>query len=357
MRHAECGSVMPMRPKISVSMKSPRLYAFWTQLGKHIKSDIHSDKGHFGSLPDRELTMKTHERAANLALAALSLAPLVVKVNPNVNVILTACLTVYVGCYRSVKPTPPAETMSKEHAMRFPLVGSAMLLSLFLLFKFLSKDLVNTVLTAYFFILGIVALSATLLPSIKRFLPEEWNDNLIVWRAPIFHSLSVEFTKSQIVASVPGFFFCMWYASKKHWLANNVLGISFCIQAGLFVYDIFWVFFTPVMVSVAKSFDAPIKLLFPTADAARPFSMLGLGDIVIPGIFVALALRFDVSRGIKNRYFNSAFLGYTVGLTVTIIVMNWFQAAQPALLYIVPGVIGFVAVHCLWNGEVKQVRL
>ncbi|CAD6214386.1 unnamed protein product [Miscanthus lutarioriparius] len=295
--------------------------------------------------------MRTHERAANLALAGLSLAPLVVNVNPNVNVVLTACLTVYVGCYRSVKPTPPSETMSKEHAMRFPLVGSAMLLSLFLLFKFLSKDLVNAVLTAYFFILGIVALSATLLPSIKRFLPKEWNDNLIVWRAPLIrwapfiHSLSVEFTKSQIVASIPGFFFCLWYASKKHWLANNVLGLAFCIQGiemlslgsfktgaillgGLFVYDIFWVFFTPVMVSVAKSFDAPIKLLFPTADAARPFSMLGLGDIVIPGIFVALALRFDVSRGIKNRYFNSAFLGYAVGMMVTIIIMNWFQAAQ-----------------------------
>lgn len=26
------------------------------------------------------------------------------------------------------------------------------------------------------------------------------------------------------------------------------------------MYDIFWVFFTPVMVSVAKSFDAPIKV-------------------------------------------------------------------------------------------------
>lgn len=53
--------------------------------------------------------------------------------------------------------------MSKEHAMRFPLVGSAMLLSLFLLFKFLSKDLVNAVLTAYFFVLGIVALSYVLI--------------------------------------------------------------------------------------------------------------------------------------------------------------------------------------------------
>lgn len=46
------------------------------------------------------------------------------------------------------------------------------------------------------------------------------------------------------------------------------------------------------------------------------------------GIFVALALRFDVSRGKENRYFRSAFLGYTVGLLLTIVVMNWFQAAQ-----------------------------
>ncbi|XP_043815976.1 signal peptide peptidase isoform X2 [Manihot esculenta] len=299
--------------------------------------------------------MKNNERLANFALAGLTLAPLLVKVDPNLNVVLTACLTVYVGCYRSVKPTPPSETMSNEHAMRFPFVGSAMLLSLFLLFKFLSKDLVNAVLTCYFFALGIIALSATLLPAIKRYLPNHWNDDLITWHFPFFHSLEIEFTRSQIVAAIPGTFFCAWYASQKHWLANNILGLAFSIQAGLFVYDIFWVFFTPVMVSVAKSFDAPIKLLFPTRDAARPFSMLGLGDIVIPGIFVALALRFDVSRGKGSQYFKSAFLGYTVGLVLTIVVMNWFQAAQPALLYIVPSVIGFLAAHVIWNSEVKQL--
>ncbi|MBA0719677.1 hypothetical protein Golax_007333, partial [Gossypium laxum] len=249
--------------------------------------------------------------------------------------------------------------MSKEHAMRFPFVGSAMLLSLFLLFKFLSKDLVNAVLTCYFFVLGIIALSATILPALKQFLPKHWNEDHIIWRFPFFRSFEIEFTRSQIIAAIPGTFFCAWYASQKHWLANNILGLAFCIQgiemlslgsfktgaillvrsgfavlvdyswdAGLFVYDIFWVFFTPVMVSVAKSFDAPIKLLFPTADSARPFSMLGLGDIVIPGIFVALALRFDVSRGKGSQYFKSAFLGYTVGLVLTIVVMNWFQAAQ-----------------------------
>ncbi|XLS62806.1 hypothetical protein HN51_017034 [Arachis hypogaea] len=56
--------------------------------------------------------------------------------------------------------------------------------------------------------------------------------------------------------------------------------------------------------------------------------MLGLGDIVIPGIFIALALRLDVSRGKQAQYFKSSFLGYTIGLALTIFVMNWFQAAQ-----------------------------
>ncbi|BAS81682.1 Os02g0825600, partial [Oryza sativa Japonica Group] len=46
----------------------------------------------------------------------------------------------------------------------------------------------------------------------------------------LISALSVEFTKSQVVTSIPGFFFCIWYSAKKHWLANNVLGIAFCIQ-------------------------------------------------------------------------------------------------------------------------------
>ena len=46
------------------------------------------------------------------------------------------------------------------------------------------------------------------------------------------------------------------------------------------------------------------------------------------GIFVALALRFDMHRGREKTYFTSAFSGYVAGLLVTILVMNWFQAAQ-----------------------------
>jgi minor histocompatibility antigen H13 len=63
----------------------------------------------------------------------------------------------------------------------------------------------------------------------------------------------------------------------KPWYITNILSFSFAVSSisvlkldgfkaggalltGLFFYDIFWVFGTPVMVSVAKNLDAPIKV-------------------------------------------------------------------------------------------------
>lgn len=67
--------------------------------------------------------------------------------------------------------------------------------------------------------------------------------------------------------------------------------------------------------------------------------MLGLGDIVIPGIYVAIILRYDMHHSGKPRFFYSTFFGYVAGIAATIVVMNVFKAAQPALLYIVPAVL------------------
>ena len=51
----------------------------------------------------------------------------------------------------------------------------------------------------------------------------------------------------------------------------------------------------------------------------------------------------------------SAFGGYIAGLGTTIAVMNIFETAQPALLYIVPAVLGAVGLHAWANKEFKQV--
>ncbi|KAK3065673.1 hypothetical protein LTR53_018158, partial [Teratosphaeriaceae sp. CCFEE 6253] len=110
----------------------------------------------------------------------------------------------------------------------------------------------------------------------------------------------------------------------KPWYLTNLQGFAVCytafqmlsptsfttgslLLAGLFCYDIWAVFFTPLMVTVAKNLDQPIKLVFPrpeeiidpqripfvphrmsevTGKKPQQYSMLGLGDIVLPGIMI-----------------------------------------------------------------------
>jgi minor histocompatibility antigen H13 len=80
---------------------------------------------------------------------------------------------------------------------------------------------------------------------------------------------------------------------------------------------VFWVFGSSsvvpggdnVMLTVATSdaFNAPARLLFPKADFTGtdgdsfPYSLLGLGDVVVPGLLAALALRYDASRCVDLR--------------------------------------------------------
>jgi minor histocompatibility antigen H13 len=135
------------------------------------------------------------------------------------------------------------------------------------------------------------------------------------------------------------------------------------------------------MLTVAKNFDAPIKILFPRDLFASElkFSMLGLGDIVIPGIFIALCLRFDRhlaarnSSGANNKkstkkisvntgtsafpkpYFTACFIAYIVGLVTTVFVMHTWQAAQPALLYLSPACILSVLITAAVRGELKEL--
>lgn len=56
------------------------------------------------------------------------------------------------------------------------------------------------------------------------------------------------------------------------------------------------VFGTDMMINVALNLNVPIKLILPFKD--KP-SIIGLGDIVIPGVLVGWALKFDVDKAIE----------------------------------------------------------
>ena len=54
---------------------------------------------------------------AQLLLLVLTVLPLAISVPANVNIIATASLCVFVGCWRSVKETAPSESMTKKVSM------------------------------------------------------------------------------------------------------------------------------------------------------------------------------------------------------------------------------------------------
>ncbi len=116
----------------------------------------------------------------------------------------------------------------------------------------------------------------------------------------------------------------------RPWYLTNILGFAFAYNAlqfispstswtgtlilgSLFLYDIYFVFYTPLMVTVATKLDIPAKLLFPRPSAPdsteQQLSMLGLGDVVLPGMMIGFALRLDLYLHYLRKQTTKSFLG------------------------------------------------
>ncbi|POS85147.1 hypothetical protein EPUL_002033 [Erysiphe pulchra] len=236
--------------------------------------------------------------------------------------------------------------------------------------------------------------------------------------------IAVPIRLTHIIGYTTGLVVIIFYnVLARPWWLTNTMAFGFCystlqlmspttfwtgtlVLSGLFIYDITMVFYTPLMITVASSLDVPIKLVFP---GPKKGSMLGLGDVVLPGIMIALALRFDlylhylqkqraaasvpesekttlikpdyieatgawgekfwtsnleqksshqtVADGarFKKVYFWASMIGYVVGLVVTLFVLKIFNHAQPALLYLVPGVLLSLWGTAWARGEIKTM--
>lgn len=307
------------------------------------------------------------------------------------SLVIMALIPIFLGSFRSVRyhkeqkdSGEKPETMSSKDAAMFPIIASCTLFGIYVVFQIFSKEYINMLLAVYFFFLGVLALAHIASPILHPLIPPLFPNqeyHMIFTEGPAEKKeelVNWKFDRKDLLVIALSGAVGLWYLMKKHWLANNLFGLAFAVNGveflslnsistgcillgGLFVYDIFWVFGTNVMVTVAKSFEAPIKLVFPqdlleNGLGAKNFAMLGLGDIVIPGIFIALLLRFDISRKKDSRvYFYASFLAYFLGLLMTIVVMHFFKHAQPALLYLVPACIGVPVFVALVRGEIKQL--
>ncbi|KAI5123997.1 hypothetical protein M0805_006407 [Coniferiporia weirii] len=319
-----------------------------------------------------------------------------------------ASFSIYAGSYASLKaPRKPKDTartadsedddeedlperISAADAYLFPIIGSALLFGLYIVVKFLGVAWINWFLAWYFTIAGVGSVWKCSVSVSKAVLGvERWRSfskfKLLVSKGPseiLNFSLRTPSLVLLIPSVVPSFLYTYLPGSKKSALLTDILALSFSHNAlsimkldtfktglillsGLFLYDIWWVFGTEVMVKVATSLDAPIKILWPKSylfSVEQGFTMLGLGDIVVPGMFVSTALRYDLSksmhrdpkRNFAKPYFTAAMLAYGLGLATTMTVMHTFGAAQPALLYLSPACILSFLLTALARGEFKE---
>uniref|UniRef100_A0A8D0EKX5 Signal peptide peptidase like 3 n=2 Tax=Neoaves TaxID=3078114 RepID=A0A8D0EKX5_STROC len=182
------------------------------------------------------------------------------------------------------------------------------------------------------------------------------------------------------------------------------LKVSCLLLSGLLIYDVFWVFFSAyifnsnVMVKVATQpadnpldvlsrklhlgpnvgrdvprLSLPGKLVFPSSTGSH-FSMLGIGDIVMPGLLLCFVLRYDnykkqansdscgapgpgniSGRMQKVSYFHCTLIGYFVGLLTATVASRIHRAAQPALLYLVPFTLLPLLTMAYLKGDLRRM--
>lgn len=201
----------------------------------------------------------------------------------------------------------------------------------------------------------------------------------------------------------------VWYVHRRtYWALQDVFGISLCfvflktvqlpnlkvatlLLSLAFVYDVFFVFISPaifgssVMEDVATGGPAaytrsdypgldycerypsyapcvdpepmPMLLVLPRIlDWVGGVSMLGLGDIILPGLLLSFALRFDYSpKSLGENYYQSLCIGYAVGLGMANIAVTVMQTGQPALMYLVPTTLGTLLVRAWTTGDFRAM--
>jgi len=280
------------------------------------------------------------------------------------------------------------QTLDTMQALCLPLGASVSLLIMFFFFD--SMQMLFAVCTA---IIATVALAFLLLP-MCQYIIKPCSDN-----KKISFGMCGRFTGAEIISFMLSVsIVCVWVLT-GHWLLMDAMGMGLCVAfiafvrlpslkvstlllTGLLVYDVFWVFFSSyifnanVMVKVATrpaenpvgimarklhlgnigrdapKLSLPGKLVFPSMHNSGHFSMLGLGDIVMPGLLLCFVLRYDAYKkaqilsaeaGVpppsnlnKISYFHCSLIGYFLGLLTATVSSEIFKAAQPALLYLVP---------------------
>lgn len=143
-------------------------------------------------------------------------------------------------------------------------------------------------------------------------------------------------------------------------------GFVTLILGALFVHDIISVYITGSMIKMTKaSIGAagepiarmiPSSLISPEALAldAGLSRQLGWGDVILPGILIAIASVF-ARRHRKMSIAYAAFAGYGIGLILVVVLLGIMNRMQPALLTLYPCIMAGILFAARRAGLLKAL--
>jgi minor histocompatibility antigen H13 len=270
----------------------------------------------------------------------------------------TAVLAVGLGSYFAGRDDleTPKEIMSAKRVKSYPYLAALSLLSVDILMESLGPSTVNFMFMFYFGLAGTNSIWFLLRTFIKirgRKLFMYPRSRTVITEF-ILPATSVPFHAFDLVLYAIGLAVNVHYFRTRHNITNNIIAFAISFFAvlsiriekftsvapllwSLVIYDVFFVYQTDVMSKVALTLDGPVKLIYNVRGSG---SVLGLGDIVLPGLFLSVCSRFDafLYKLVRRRtpYWIVGMIGYALALALTDVICHLTHSGQPALLYIVP---------------------
>ena len=281
-----------------------------------------------------------------------------------------ATLIVYYATKQSpiITDSPESQEIQPVHAVFFVLFGSLFLMILYFFLPYLI-----TVLTILVILTSLSSLTIFFLALFEKHGPPNLNHYL--GHLPYYGLVKM----NELISFFISLCICISYVYTKNWILNNMIGISLVfllirsvrmpnyfvalLMLGFaFFYDIFWVFFSThlfgksVMAYVATNLNLPMKIICPILSNSplQSCSLLGLGDMALPGFFISYCYYYDRVKNI-SIYHITSMIGYCIALGLCLICLIFFHSAQPALLYISPCVLMSVGYVGWKRGEFKEL--
>ncbi len=143
-------------------------------------------------------------------------------------------------------------------------------------------------------------------------------------------------------------------------LQTSFTRLSFVATFVAICYDYVHVYGTGLMlkgIGTIENNHLPALIIIPkTLSLTAPrASAIGIGDIVIPAILAASAVRIGYKAG-HTRYLWASVVGYAFGLGLTVTALYVLRTSQPALIYLIPSVVVAVMLTAWRTNEFHLLR-